>query len=43
MACNDYALVVGISKYPALGDLSGPENDARDFRDWLIEIGRAHV
>lgn len=43
MACNDYALVVGISKYPALGDLSGPENDARDFRDWLIDPGGGNV
>lgn len=36
MAAKDYALVVGITKYPALGDLNGPENDARDFCDWLV-------
>ena len=37
MGANDYAIVVGISKYPALGDLDGPEADARDFYDWLVD------
>src|SRR5437764_8120203 len=35
MAWNDYAVVVGIARYPAWGDLSGPENDAREFERWL--------
>jgi uncharacterized caspase-like protein len=37
MAKNDWAIVVGIQCYPALGDLGGPDNDARAFRDWLID------
>jgi hypothetical protein len=37
MGANDYAIVVGISKYPALGDLDGPEADAKDFFDWLVD------
>src|ERR1044071_2749988 len=37
MGANDYAIVVGINKYPALGDLVGPEADARDFHAWLID------
>jgi len=39
MAENDYAVVVGISRYPALRDLSGPVQDALSFRDWLIGRG----
>lgn len=39
MAENDYAVVVGISRYPALRDLSGPVNDALSFRDWLLNRG----
>lgn len=40
MADDDYAVVVGINRYPdkAFVDLAGPENDARGFADWL----RAH-
>ena len=40
---NDhYAIVVGLSAYPVLGDpppsnLNGPVNDANDIRDWLID------
>ncbi len=36
MAANDHAVLVGISRYPRLGDLHGTENDAMGFRDWLI-------
>jgi hypothetical protein len=38
MAMNkeDFGIIVGINQYPELGALSGPENDATDFRDWLI-------
>lgn len=32
----DHAIVVGITKYPGINDLEGPENDARWFHDWLI-------
>jgi hypothetical protein len=35
MAAEDYAIVVGISKYPQFGDLQGPEHDAQAFYDWL--------
>jgi Caspase domain len=35
VAADDRAIVVGINRYPALGDLSGPENDARAFAEWL--------
>lgn len=35
-ASRDWAVVVGIDRYPALGGLEGPENDARAFRDWLV-------
>jgi hypothetical protein len=37
MADDDRAVVVGITKYPELGDLDGPENDAREFHGWLID------
>lgn len=35
MASDDRAVVVGINRYPALGDLEGPENDAHAFVEWL--------
>ncbi|HEV2373871.1 MAG TPA: hypothetical protein VGS19_17070 [Streptosporangiaceae bacterium] len=35
MAPDDRAIVVGISRYPELGNLDGPENDARAFEAWL--------
>lgn len=35
MKDNHYAAIVGISRYPELGDLSGPVNDANDFYSWL--------
>jgi hypothetical protein len=34
---SDWAVVVGLSRYPELGDLDGPENDARAFHDWLTQ------
>jgi Caspase domain len=37
MAGTDRAVVVGITRYPDLGDLQGPENDAQAFRDWLVD------
>jgi len=36
MALADYALVVGINRYPGLTSLEGAENDARDFHAWVI-------
>jgi hypothetical protein len=36
MAKEDWAVVVGVRLYPDLGDLDGPENDARIFYDWLV-------
>jgi hypothetical protein len=35
MPLPDYALVVGISRYPGIEDLSGPENDATEFFAWV--------
>lgn len=35
MEADDRAIVVGVSRYPILGDLAGPENDANDFFAWL--------
>ena len=35
MEADDRAIVVGVSRYPILGDLAGPENDANEFADWL--------
>jgi uncharacterized caspase-like protein len=35
MPLADRALVVGINRYPGITDLSGPENDAREFFDWV--------
>jgi len=36
MNAEDFGIIVGINQYPELGALSGPENDATEFRDWLI-------
>jgi hypothetical protein len=36
---DDWAIVVGISRYPGFTDLHGPENDALAFRDWLVGPG----
>jgi hypothetical protein len=35
VSAEDYAILVGVSHYPGLGDLSGPENDALAFKAWL--------
>ncbi len=39
MGDTDFAVVVGISRYPAIGDLAGPVNDARRFEEWLVNRG----
>jgi hypothetical protein len=36
MAHDDWAIVVGVRKYPSLTDLDGPENDANAMYQWLI-------
>jgi hypothetical protein len=33
----DFAIVVGINRYPGLTPLEGPENDAKEFASWLTE------
>jgi uncharacterized caspase-like protein len=35
MPLADYALVVGINRYPGLTSLEGAENDAHDFHAWV--------
>ena len=37
---NDYAVIVGINRYPDLVDLQGPVADAEDFKDWLLNEGQ---
>ena len=47
MAADDRAIVVGISHYPGLDTeetkLAGPENDARDFIEWLTSSAGGDV
>jgi hypothetical protein len=43
MANDDWAIVVGVSKYPEIGDLNGPGNDATDFYDWVISPSGGYV
>ena len=35
MGQDDWAIVVGIWAYPDLGNLTGPQNDANAFADWV--------
>ena len=37
MAAEDYAVVVGINKYPGISNLKGAENDAQAFKNWLVK------
>ncbi len=37
MAADHYAILVAINDYPGLSDLAGPENDAEEFRSWLVD------
>ncbi|WP_267146737.1 caspase family protein [Pyxidicoccus xibeiensis] len=37
LAATDWAVVVGLSRYPGLGNLDGPENDAKAFHAWLTQ------
>jgi uncharacterized caspase-like protein len=43
MAATDRAIVIGVKDYPALGNLEGPENDAKDFEAWLLDPGGGDV
>jgi uncharacterized caspase-like protein len=45
MAATDYALVVGIDRYPAptLGSLKGAEADAKEFHRWVTDPGGGDV
>ena len=35
MAADDHAVLVGINRYPHLGNLKGPENDVKAIKEWL--------
>jgi hypothetical protein len=37
MPATDYALVVGVDRYPAIGNLSGAEADAQAFYGWVTD------
>ena len=43
MAQDDWAVVLGISHYPGLTPLAGPENDALAMADWLAAEGGGDV
>jgi len=43
MADSDRAVVVGISVYPDFTTLEGPENDAADFYEWLLDPNGGNV
>lgn len=40
---DDWALVVGVSKYPGLTNLEGPENDATAFYEWVVSAKGGNV
>jgi hypothetical protein len=40
---QDWAIVVGITRYPDLTDLEGSENDARAFYDWVTSAAGGGV
>jgi Caspase domain len=43
MAADDHAVVVGITRYPSLESLGGPEYDATEFAAWLEDPGGGAV
>jgi uncharacterized caspase-like protein len=43
MPLADRALVVGINRYPGIGNLQGPENDANDFFAWVTSPDGGNV
>jgi len=40
---HHYAVVIGINRYPALSDLTGPRADAEEFYDWLVDDSGGRV
>lgn len=40
---KDWAIVVGVSRYPGISNLDGSENDATDFRKWLVDPSSGDV
>ncbi|MET0623740.1 MAG: caspase family protein [Pyrinomonadaceae bacterium] len=40
---EDWAILVGVRRYPGFNDLDGPENDAQDFRKWLVDSSGGDV
>jgi hypothetical protein len=34
---DHYAILVAINCYPGIGNLNGPENDATEFKKWLVD------
>jgi len=42
---EDYAIIIGLQNYPGLGQpaLSGPENDANSFRQWILDVKGGNV
>src|SRR4051812_45272787 len=34
---DNHAVIVGLTRYPGITDLSGAENDARWFQQWLLD------
>jgi uncharacterized caspase-like protein len=40
---NDYAIVVGIDKYPKLRNLDGATNDAFEFKKWLLSTDGGNI
>jgi len=43
MADNDHAVVVGVSRYPHLGELKGPKNDVQAVIEWLEDPAGGNV
>ena len=43
MAVDDRGIVVGITNYPGIAELKGPEHDAQEFYDWLTSSSGGDV
>lgn len=40
---TDHAIVIGIDVYPGLNNLKGSLNDAKEFRDWLLNPSGGNI
>ncbi|MDJ0643196.1 MAG: caspase family protein [Erythrobacter sp.] len=40
---DHYAVIVGVQKYPGIGDLEGPNNDVQEMADWLVNPDGGNV